>query len=326
MFSSELIKKSKELGLYNSNSPKEKSRLLKIIYPYIKKAKEEGASYNTILEKVNDAFKIQYTLPAFIKALKRIEKENEYTATLEKEEKTLPLKKKKFILLANDKGGVGKTTLATLLNLPNSLILNLDKTREIANIYPYKKIVDFGKVEEEEGIELEDFLAILKEDESFDNIIIDTKGGITEDLLKILPYIDVVIVPIKVGTTSEQPSYEFIVQLNSLLEESGKDNVNWAIVYNEISPKFLKKVGLGKYELLDEFKKMENVLKNEVLGNKLKVVTYFKRSEAIITREREKQDIDALMKKNFGAYLVVKKEIDRLNKELEKVIRDENEE
>jgi hypothetical protein len=91
MFSSELIKKSKELGLYNSNSPKEKSRLLKIIYPYIKKAKEEGASYNTILEKVNESFKIQYTLPAFIKALKRIEKENEYTTTLEKEEKeTLP--------------------------------------------------------------------------------------------------------------------------------------------------------------------------------------------------------------------------------------------
>ena len=128
-------------------------------------------------------------------------------------------KKKTFTLIANDKGGVGKTTLATLLNLPNSLILNLDRTREITDIYPYKTIVDFGKVEEEEGVELEDFLAILKEDENFENIIIDTKGGINEDLITILPYIDSIIVPIKVGATSENPSYDFIIQLNSLVEE-----------------------------------------------------------------------------------------------------------
>jgi cellulose biosynthesis protein BcsQ len=325
MFPKEIIEKTKELGLYGSNSPKEKSRLLKMIFPYVKNAREEGASYNTILEKISKAFEVQYALPSFMNAVKKIEKEAE-KAEENVETKDTNIKEKKFILLANDKGGVGKTTLATLLNLPNSLILNLDKTREIADIYPYKKIVDFGKVEEEEGVELEDFLAILKEDENFDNIIIDTKGGITEDLLKILPYIDVVIVPIKVGTTSEQPSYEFIVQLNSLLEEFGKDNINWAIVYNEISPKFLKKVGLGKFELLDEFKKMENSLKEDVLGDKLKAVTYFKRSEAVTTREREKQDIDVLMKKNFGAYLVVKKEIDRLNKELEKVIKGKDEE
>jgi cellulose biosynthesis protein BcsQ len=227
-------------------------------------------------------------------------------------------KKKTFILIANDKGGVGKTTLATLLNLPNSLILNLDRTREITDIYPYKTIVDFGKVEEEEGVELEDFLAILKEDENFENIIIDTKGGINEDLIKILPYIDSIIVPIKVGATSENPSYDFIIQLNSLVEELDKD-IYWAIVYNEISPKFLKKVGLGKYKLLDEFEKTEKALKDDILGDKLKVITYFKRSEAITTREKEQEDIKELMKKNFGAYLVVKKEIDRLNKDLKDI-------
>jgi len=229
-------------------------------------------------------------------------------------------KEKKFILLANDKGGVGKTTLATLLDLPNSLILNLDKTREIADIYPYKKVVDFGKVEQEEGIELEDFLGILAEDANFENIIIDTKGGITEDLIKILPYIDSVLIPIKIGITSEKPSYEFIIQLKNYLEELNEKNIKWGIIYNEISPKFLKKIGLGKYELADEYQNMKKILKAEVLGDSLKAVTYFKRSEAITTREKEKEDINLLMKKNFGAYLVVKKEIDRLNKELKKVI------
>ncbi len=240
-----------------------------------------------------------------------------------KEMKNMSIKKehkKKFILFANDKGGVGKTTLATLLNLPDSLILNLDRTREIADIYPYKKIVDFGKVETEENIELEYFLEILNEDNSFQNIIIDTKGGITEDLIKILPYIDSVIIPIKVGSTSEKPSYEFILQLKDYLSELNDKDVKWAIVYNEISPKFLKKNDFGKYELADEYKNMEKLLKKELLGNKLKTLTYFKRSEAITTREKEKKDINELMKTNFGAYLVVKKEIERFNKEIEKTL------
>ena len=245
---------------------------------------------------------------------------NQYLNEFLEKEKTLKTKRKKFILFANDKGGVGKTTLATLLNLPNSLILNLDKTREINDIYPYKKIVDFGKVEQEEGIELEDFLVILAEDDNFDNIIIDTKGGITEDLIKILPYVDSIIIPIKMGTTSEKPSYEFILQLKNYIEELNNKNVKWGIIYNEVSPKFLKKVRLGKYELADEYKNMEKILRNDVLGDALKAVTYFKRSEAITTREKEKEDIDSLMKKNFGAYLVVKKEIDRLNTELKKAI------
>ena len=90
-------------------------------------------------------------------------------------------------------------------------------------------------------------------------------------------------------------------------------------MYNEISPKFLKKVGFGKYKLLDEFDEIEKALKNDILGDKLKVITYFKRSEAITTREKERKDIKDLMKKNFGAYLVVKKEIDRLNKDLKDI-------
>jgi cellulose biosynthesis protein BcsQ len=271
---------------------------------------------NKLSEKLDTKISYEY-LSQWIKKMR-----NNMQKNAEQEEETPQIdnnqKKKTFTLIANDKGGVGKTTLATLLNLPNSLILNLDRTREITDIYPYKTIVDFAKVEEEEGVELEDFLAILKEDENFENIIIDTKGGINEDLITILPYIDSIIVPIKVGATSENPSYDFIIQLNSLVEELDKD-IYWAIVYNEISPKFLKKVGFGKYKLLDEFDEIEKALKNDILGDKLKVITYFKRSEAITTREKERKDIKDLMKKNFGAYLVVKKEIDRLNKDLKDI-------
>ena len=246
---------------------------------------------------------------------RRIEEMKKVTKT-----KEFPKKEKKFILFANDKGGVGKTTLATLLNLPNSLILNLDKTREIEDIYPFKTIVDYGKVEEEENIELEDFMEILNQDDSFQNIIIDTKGGITESLIKIIPYVNSVVIPIKVGAVSEKPSYEFIVNLKNYLDELNNNDVSWGIVYNEISPKFLKKTGIGKYELLDDFKEIEKQLKENILGDLLKVITYFKRSEAITTREKEGKDVEELMKKNFGAYLVIKKEIERLNNELKPVL------
>jgi len=246
---------------------------------------------------------------------------NYYLNKVLNEEKEDKVKEKKIILFANDKGGVGKTTLATLLNLSDSLILNLDKTREIAHIYPYKRIADFGTIEKMENIDVEDYLHLLQENEDIDYIIIDTKGGITTDLIKVLPYVDSVIVPIKIGSLSEEPSYGFIVELKSAFNNLNNENVKWAIVYNDVSPKFLKKVGIAKYKLLDEFKEMEKVLKDEVLGDNLKVVTYFKRSEAITTREKEKKDIDELMKINFGAYLPIKNEINRLNKELESVIK-----
>jgi cellulose biosynthesis protein BcsQ len=256
---------------------------------------------------------------SFQKAIQRLKNLQKKQNNREKEMSNKEIKKKKFILLANDKGGVGKTTLGTLLNLPNSIILNLDTTREIANIYSYKKVVDFGRVEEEENISLEDFLELLNNNKDFENIIIDTKGGITNELMKTLPYIDSVIIPIKIGATSEQPSYEFIVQLKSYLDELNNKDIKWAIVYNEISPKFLKKTGFGKYELIDEFKQTEKSLKNDLLGDKLKVITYFKRSEAITTRERERKDIKDLMKNNFGAYLVIQKEIERLNNDLKDI-------
>ena len=257
-----------------------------------------------------------------IHSLKKFIAQNKTKWTEELRGKKLQAKKenrknKNFILIANDKGGVGKTTLATLLELPNSLILNLDKTREISHIYPYKKIADFGIIEKMENIDIEDYLQLLQNTDDIEYIIIDTKGGITEDLIKVLPYVDSVIIPIKVGSLSEEPSYGFIVELKSALDNLNNKNPKWAIVYNDVSPKFLKKVGIAKYELLDEFKDMEKVLKNEVLGEQLKAVTYFKRSEAIITRERERKDIDELMKNNFGAYLPIKNEVKRLNNELE---------
>jgi cellulose biosynthesis protein BcsQ len=229
---------------------------------------------------------------------------------------------KNYILFTNDKGGVGKTTLATLVDLPNSVILNLDKTRVISDIYPYKKIIDFGRVEKEENITLDEFLEVLNENEEIENIIIDTKGGISDELVKVLPYVNSIIIPLKVGDTSEKPTYEYITNLKEYLDILNQDNVKWGIVYNEISPKYLKRVDFGKYELIDEFNELGQTIKEGLLGDDLVTLTYFKRSEAITTRERTKKDIDELMKTNIGAYLAIQKEVKRFNNEIKKTLKD----
>ncbi len=314
MYKKNLEKKIKELKILPSISNKV---LFKELSEEIEELKNKNLSLREIylyLKENLPNYKVSYD------SFRKYYKEYKNQKNEVKEGEKMKKKEKKFILFANDKGGVGKTTLATLLNLPNSLILNLDKTREIVHIYPYKKIADFGVIEKMENIDLEDYLYLLNNRDDIEYIIIDTKGGITEDLIKVLPYVDSIIVPIKIGSLSEEPSYEFIVELKSVLDSLSSKNVKWGIVYNDVSPKFLKKIGIAKYELLDEFKETEKALKNEVLGNDLKVVTYFKRSEAIITREKERKDIDELMKKNFGAYLPIKNEINRLNKELKNVV------
>ena len=302
------------------------SDIYKILENEIKEAILNRIKMPTIIDflekKLNKKLSIN-TLKRFVADNKKKwleEKRMKKIETLKQKEKGK--KMKKFILFANDKGGVGKTTLATLLNLPNSLILNLDKTREIADIYPYKKIIDFAKVEEEENVSLEDFLKLLEETDEFEYIIVDTKGGITEELIKVLPYINSVTVPIKIGATSEKPSYEFIANLKDYLKQLNDKDVKWAIVYNEISPKFLKKTDFGGYELIDEYQNLTKLLKEKILGDKLIVVTYFKRSEAITSREKEGKNIDSLTKKNFGAYLVIRKEVERLNKEIMKTLKD----
>jgi cellulose biosynthesis protein BcsQ len=203
--------------------------------------------------------------------------------------------------------------------LPNSVIVNIDSTRIIKNIFPYKNIVDFYELKKAENIDLEDYIVSLIEKSPFENIIIDTKGGLSEDLKLILKYVTAIVVPVKVGDLSEEASYEFIFAIKNYLDTIGR-KVNWAIVYNEISPKFLKKIGVKKYDFVDLIKDSIDFLKEEILKDDLKVVTYLKRSESITTREIVKKDIDDLLKENFTAYLPIKEEVERLNKDLKVIL------
>jgi len=224
------------------------------------------------------------------------------------------------ILIANDKGGVGKTTISSLLNLPNQVIINLDKTRKISEIFPYKEVVDFEIFKEEHSIgSIEELLNLLLSEQSkYENIILDTKGGITNELLEVIPYITHIIIPVKMGSISEIPTYEFIVSLKNYIDKVKEKNLKWAIVFNEVSPKFLEKVGL-KYELGENLKAIAKELKEELLKDDLKVATYLKRSEAITTREYKKKDFDELQQENPVAYLAIINELDRFNKDIKKM-------
>jgi len=290
----------------------------------ILEAIENGNELKVIAEKLEQEIgkKISYN---YLKQWAWRSRKTNYEETKNKEEKGKCKMKKNVILVANDKGGVGKTTISSLLNLPRQVIINLDSTRKIAEIYPYKEVIDFAEYSKRYGIDsIEEYLdnIIYSDRDKHENIILDTKGGASNEILNdagnIISYLTHIIVPIKLGDLSEQPSYEFILNLKTLADQYEK-KLSWAIVFNEVSPKYLKR-NMLKYELGDRLQETVKQIRDYILHDDLKVATFLRKSEAITTREYKKVDIDDLFTENPAAYLPIINEIDRFNKDIQKML------
>jgi MinD-like ATPase involved in chromosome partitioning or flagellar assembly len=226
------------------------------------------------------------------------------------EKKTEPKKaktkidKQKIVAIVNFKGGVGKSTIANLLDLPNKVVVNLD-TQNAKNSN-YSETLNYLELKQEYGININETIELLKE-EGKEWIVFDTPGNISEELLEVIDKIDYVIVPFTKGKRSKETTIDSI---NSLVEIMDNDNVKFTLILNMYQ---------DEKDIDEELKPIEEEAR-EILQNQLKCSIGLKFSKAVSTIEKEQKSIDELDLTNKIAYKAFKKRVNEMNKQLKECL------
>lgn len=165
----------------------------------------------------------------------------------------------KIIALAHQKGGVGKSVIATLLatGLAKTKKVALLDADQQASIYTRRNSqVKNGEELDEHTPDLFHFTNIQKvaafinhNDTKYDYIIIDTPGYITDEMKTILANCDFILIPITAGDTDWESLLLFVTllknikssgtQLIAMFNKVAKNRRRWKELF-EIAPEYLE--------------------------------------------------------------------------------------
>ena len=295
MFSQEKIEELKkikqELGKVST------TQVINMLGDDIIKLVNKGIQLKLLSEKLSKELDSEISY----KYLSRWVKENKNPIKIQEKTK---IDKQKIVAIVNFKGGVGKSTIANLLDLPNKVVVNLD-TQNAKNSN-YSDTLNYLELKQEYGININETIELLKE-EGKEWIVFDTPGNISEELLEVIDKIDYVIVPFTKGKRSKETTIDSI---NSLVEIMDNDNVKFALILNMYQ---------DEKDINEELRPIEEEAR-KILQDKLKCGIGLKFSKAVSTIEKEQKSIDELDLTNKIAYKAFKKRVNEMNKQLKKCL------
>jgi len=206
----------------------------------------------------------------------------------------------KIIAVVNFKGGVGKSTLASIIqtNIENSVVFNIDN-QDAEKVNPGDTINVLDYIENENA-SIEELLRVTEED--YDVVIVDAPGELNEYFVQLLDRIDCFIIPFMdeervINTTKDTMKALF----NGDVFDK-KQNV--LLIHNSFTKDDNKNTA---DEIISEVLKDDDVIKDIEFQK-----TIFEYSKAIKKMTKEKKSISKLKEDNYVAYRIIDKRVKKL--------------
>jgi hypothetical protein len=141
-----------------------KKKIVASLLDKIEEAREQGYKITEIYEYLYKKG-LDTSLENFRVILSELNKKGEKVENLKK------------VAVINFKGGVGKSTIANILDLPNKIVINLD-TQDAENSN-FSDTINYLSLKADNALSLDELLSILKEDGK-EWVVFDTPGSITD--------------------------------------------------------------------------------------------------------------------------------------------------